>query len=64
MFLLYYLPVVVLGILPDKFLSHALILCKAVRLLVGDTVSYSDIEIAEELLCLFWRLTENYYGML
>lgn len=63
-FLLYYLPAVLHGILPDKFLSHALILCKAIRLLAGDAVSYAEVDIAEELLNLFWRLTEKYYGQL
>lgn len=56
-FLLYYLPSVLTGILPDKFLSHALILCKAIRLLVGDAVSYTDREMSEEMLRLFGRLT-------
>ena len=64
MFLLYYLPAVLIGILPDKFILHALILCKAIRLLVGDAVSFADIEIAEQLLFLFWRLMEKYYGKL
>lgn len=62
LFLLYYMPFALIGILPDKFLCHALILSKAIRLLVGDAGSHADIEIAEELLRLFWRLTEKYYG--
>ena len=49
------------GILPDKYLAHALLLTKAVRLLLADEVSHADIEIADNLLCLYWRLTEEYY---
>ena len=60
-FLLYYLPLLH-GILPDKFLGHALLLSKALRLLLADEVSHADIEIADKLLCLYWRLTEEYYG--
>ena len=64
MFLLYYLPAVLGGILPDKFFAHALLLCKAIRLLTGDAVSHGEIDVAEGLLDLFWRLTEKYYGQL
>lgn len=60
-FLLYYLPILC-GILPDKYLAHALLLSKAIRLLLGDQVSLADIDISENLLMLFWRLTEEYYG--
>lgn len=60
-FLLYYLPLLC-GILPDKYLAHALLLSKAMRLLLGDQLSHADIEIAENLLRLFWRLTEKLYG--
>ena len=31
------------GILPDKYLAHVLLLSKAVRLLLGDCISFSDI---------------------
>ena len=61
-FLLYYLPILH-GILPDKFLAHALLLSKAIRILLSDEISHGDIKIAENLLRLFWRLTENYYGL-
>ena len=60
-FWLYYLPLLC-GILPDQYLAHALLLSKAMRLLLGDQVSHADIEIAENLLQLFWRLTEEFYG--
>jgi hypothetical protein len=61
-FLLYYLPLLH-GILPDKYLVHALLLSKAMRLLLADEISQADIEIAENLLGLYWRLTEEYYGL-
>ena len=61
-FLLYYLPAVLQGILPEKFFCHALILCKAIRLLTGSSISHAEIDTAEELLKLFWTLTEKYYG--
>ena len=60
-FLLYYLPLLC-GILPDKYLAHVLLLSKAMRLLLGDQLSHADVEIAENLLKLFWRLTEKFYG--
>lgn len=60
-FLLYYLPLLC-GILPDQYLAHALLLSKAMRVLLGDQLSHADIEIAENVLRLFWRLTEKFYG--
>ena len=60
-FLLYYLPILH-GILPDKYLPHALLLSKAVRTLLLDRITSVDLEVAEDLLLLFWRLTEQYYG--
>ena len=60
-FILYYLPILH-GILPDQYLAHALLLTKAMRILLQDEISYAEIEIAENLLRLFWRLTEDYYG--
>lgn len=48
-FLLYYLPIL-RGILPDKYLAHALLLSKAIRLLLSDNVSNSDIDVSEHVL--------------
>ena len=59
--LLYYLPIL-RGILPDKFLAHALLLSKAIRILLSDSITATDLEGAEHLLVLFWRLLEQYYG--
>lgn len=61
-FLLYYLPAVLHGILPDKYLAHAVLLSKAIRILLGECISLRDVELAEQLLLCFWQLTEKYYG--
>ena len=60
-FLLYYLPILH-GLLPDKYLAHALVLSKAIRILLSDHITPMDLEGAESLLLLFWRLTETFYG--
>ena len=60
-FLLYCVPLLH-GSLPDKFLAHALLLSKGIRILLGDQISHSEVDMAEHLLCLFWKLTEEYYG--
>ena len=57
-FLLYYTPILY-GILPHKFLAHALLLSKATRILLSDGLSPRDISLSEQL---FWSLTERYYG--
>ena len=60
-FLLYCIPILH-GILPDKYVAHCFLLSKAIRLLLSDMISPEDIELADTLLRLFWRLTEHYYG--
>ena len=60
-FLLYCVPVLH-GILPDKYVAHCLLFSKAIRLLLSDAITPADIELADSLLRLFWRLTEQYYG--
>ena len=42
-FLLYYLPILQ-GILPEQYLVHALLLCKAVWLLLGDYIQHTHVE--------------------
>ena len=61
-FLLYYMPILK-GILPDRYLAHAFLLSKSIRILLSDEIPVNDIDFAESLLLLFWRLTEKYYGM-
>lgn len=51
------------GILPDMYLTHALLLSKAIRILLCDRLTPADIEVAENMLNLFWRLTEKFYGI-
>ena len=59
----FYLPVTLHGILTDKHI-HAMILVKAVRILLGNKVSEDDIRVAEKLLKKFCKLMEEYYGQL
>ena len=62
-FLLYYIPTVLVGILPDDYVVHALLLSKAIRLLLSEHVTIRDIEVSQEMLDLFWRLMETLYGL-
>lgn len=52
------------GILPDKYFVHALLLSKAIRLLLSDSISQSDCNVAERFLHLFWGLNEQLYGII
>jgi len=61
-FLLYYVPEVLHGILPDKYLIHVLLLSKSIRILLGRHITVDEFDVVQELLSLFWRLTEEYYG--
>ena len=61
--LLYYLPILK-GILPDLYLAHVFLLSKSIRILLSDEILVADIDFAESLLLMFWRLTEKYYGMI
>lgn len=61
-FLLYYVPAVLHGILPDKYLVYVLLLSKSIRILLGNYIAVDDVEVAHTLLSVFWRLTEEYYG--
>ena len=61
-FLLYYLPSALHGILPDKYLVHALLLSKALRLLLQSDINHGDLRVAKRCLCLFWKYTELFYG--
>ena len=58
-FLLFYIPVTLYGILLDKFYVHALILTKAIRILLSNRISESSLQMAEKLLK---KLNEEYYG--
>ena len=58
-FLLYYIPSVLSGILPDQYVGHAMLLSKSVRLLLGNYISMDDVNTAEELLHIFVRLMDT-----
>jgi hypothetical protein len=60
-FLLYYLPILK-GILPDRYLAHAFLLSKSIRILLSNKVIFDDIDVAENLLLLFWRRLRNTMG--
>lgn len=61
-FLLFYIPVTLYGILPDKLYIHALILTKAIRLLLSSRISEESLQLAQKLLKKFCKLNEEYYG--
>ena len=61
-FLLYYIPVAMNGLLPDKYYVHVLLLIKSIRLLLADHISEEGLKLAEKLLKKFCHLFENYYG--
>lgn len=60
-FLLYY-PVILYGILPDHLVAHLLLLSKAMRILLWESISQLDLNLAQELLDLFGKVNKKYYG--
>ena len=60
--MLYYIPTTLLGILPNKFYVHAILLTKALRILLADCINNDDLQLAEKLLKQFCVLYEEYYG--
>lgn len=52
-FLLFYIPAVLPGILPDKFLAHVFLLIKSIRIMLSS-------EIIEEDVIHFWRNLISY----
>lgn len=63
-FLFFYIPVVLPGILPDKFLAHAFLLIKSLRVMLSNEVSKENLSLCDTLLEKFSVLFEDYYGML
>ena len=61
-FLLYYVPVTLCGILPDKYYVHVMLLVKAVRILLATKVCVKLIDVAENVLQRFCKLMEEHYG--
>ena len=62
-FLLYYVPATLSGILPDPYLAHTLMLVKGVRILLGTHITPNDLQTAHNLLDVYVKLYEEYYGM-
>ena len=63
-FLLYYIPTTLFGILPNKYYLHAILLTKALRILLADSISTDNVQLAQKLLMKFCRLYEDYYGII
>ena len=61
-FLLLYIPAALCGILPDKYYVHAMLLVKAIRIMLGNSISFAALQQAEELIKYFCLLYEEYYG--
>lgn len=61
-FLLFYIPVTLYGVLLDKLYVHALILTKAVRILLSNRISEGGLQLAQKLLKKFCKLNKEYYG--
>ena len=61
-FLLFYIPAVLPGILPDKFLAHVFLLIKSIRIMLSSEIIEEDLNLCDTLLEKFNILFENYYG--
>ena len=61
-FLLYYIPATLSGILPDKYYAHTLLLVKSMRILLANSITQDDLEVAHEFIELYTILYEEYYG--
>ena len=62
MFLLFYIPVSLCGILPMKFYIHVFLLIKSMRILLSDHIERTQLRVADKLLSKFCKLMEKYYG--
>ena len=61
-FLLYYVPSALCDIIKDKYLIHLLLLTKSMRILLADSISDENLQLATSLLTLFSQLHLHYYG--
>ena len=61
-FLFFYIPAVLPGILPDKYLAHAFLLIKSLRVMLCNEVSEENLNLCNTLLEKFCILFEDYYG--
>lgn len=62
-FLLFYGPAVLYNILPNPYYEHFLFISEAIFLLLQDSISESQLQLAERLLFHFCILFEGYYGL-
>lgn len=60
--MLFVVPVVLNGILPDKYYIHAFLLIKSLRILLSSCITDDSLQLAEKLLKRFYKLMEEYYG--
>ncbi len=60
--LLFYGPVCLINILPDRYFKHFLLLSEAIHLLLGDSISTSDLNRAEQHLIMFYQEFAGLYG--
>ena len=64
MFLLFYIPATLFGVLPMKYYAHVFLLIKAIRILLSEYIEDSSLVLADQLLMKFSKLMEQYYGEL
>ena len=62
-FLLFYGPAILYGILPKPYYQHFLLLSEAIFILLLDSISETQLQLAERLLFHFCILFEGYYGL-
>lgn len=61
-FLFFYIPAVLPGILPDKYLAHVFLLIKSLRMMLSNEVSEENLNLCNTLVEKFCILFEDYYG--
>ena len=64
LFLLFYVPATLYGVLPMKYYAHVFLLIKAMRILLNEYIDHRSLALADQLLAKFCKLMEQYYGEL
>ena len=62
LFLLFYVPAALYGVLPMKYYAHVFLLIKAMRILLNEYIDHRSLALADQLLAKFCKLMEQYYG--
>lgn len=57
------MPATLSGIVPEKYLTHTLLLVKGIRILLGTHITQRDLQVAHSLLELYIKFYEQCYGM-